>query len=53
MQGYGAMPYSGIKRASKSAVLVLLLLFLLLFKKFKLQPCELLLGIDISLLDSE
>jgi len=47
------MPYSGIKRASKRAIFGPLLRLLLLFKQFKLQPCELLLGFDVGLLNGQ
>ncbi len=49
----GDMSYSGIKRASKRAIFMLLLRLLLLFKKFKLQPREMLLGLDVRLLNSQ
>ena len=47
------MPDSDIKRASKRAVFTLLLHLLLLFKQFKLQSSELLLGLDVGLLNEQ
>src|SRR5437879_6988148 len=47
------MPYSDIKTASKRVVFALLLCLLLLFKKFKLQSCELLLRLDVGLLNEQ
>ncbi len=47
------MPYSGIERTSKRAAFAPFLSLLLLIEKFKLQPCELLLRLDIRLFNEQ
>ncbi len=47
------MPYSGIQMTSKRGVFAPLLSLLLLIEQFKLQPCELLLRLDIRLFNEQ